>query len=550
MAQRAYRHRKETTISSLEKQVQELRAANEEMSNIFISLHDYAVGRGLLQREPDFGIYLKSTTERFLALAKSVPSDENSKDEDGTSQDESKPSHSEAHVEQVYRPVESKPKTSLAPQPEALPGLDASLWGYQVTRDDTRNNQINQIDWNQQPYMGTSRQNHQIVSRATSDNASFGFDTFDDDNLQLYRAEIPEVNDYHTLATFQESLPLIKTMAHHESSFGRYLQRAALESGYRLITAENANPDTINRAFGFCLRFETREDIAMRLKRGMQATSKDSLYTWRAPFVHLGGSGTYYPQNETLNGPMMPKFRTGMSMGPFSSPVINTRETAMFDDFRINLPGFQGEFFDSNDVEGYLRGRGVDITPNAEFVTVDLDQLNMLGISSPRSLSDNNTIKPYSPETPRSPEVRARELTGQDDSLESQIDDFVMNISNSDVDMSFSFPFPEWNTQGQTKNVENPFDLTGLLFNSAPILQSSANVSKGEDSYQDRHLVTISVATLVQGRHRPLPYLAKTFWRTDFFVELLSKATCLGRAPGFRPTDVESALRRALQTAF
>ena len=196
MAQRAYRHRKETTISSLEKQVQELRAANEQMSNIFISLHDYAVGRGLLQREPDFGSHLKSTTERFLALAKSVASDENSKDEDGTSQDGSKPSHSEADLEHVNRPVESKQTISQAPPPESLSALDASFWGYQVTRDDNRNDQMNamnQIDWNQQPYMGTSRQDHQIISRATFDNASFGFDLFDNDNLQLFRAEIPEV---------------------------------------------------------------------------------------------------------------------------------------------------------------------------------------------------------------------------------------------------------------------------------------------------------------------------------------------------------------------
>jgi hypothetical protein len=514
MAQRAYRHRKETTISSLEKQVQELRTANEQMSNIFISLHDYAVGGGLLQREPDFGNHLKSTTERFLALAKSVSLDENSKDEDGTSQDGSKPSLSEVGLEHVNRPVESKQTTSQAPQPESLPALDSSLWGYQVTKDDNRNNQMNpftpmnQIDWNQQPYMGTSRQDHQIISRATFDNASFGFDLFDNDNLQLYHAEIPEVN-YQSLATFQESLPLTKTLAHHESSFGRHLQRAALECGFKLITSKNANPARVNDVFGFCLRFETREDIAMRLKRAMETNSKDSLYAWRAPFVHLGGSGTYYPQNETLSGPMMPKFRTGMSMGPFSPPVINTRETAMFDDFRINMPGFEGEFFDSNDVEGYLRERGIDIPPNVEFVTVDLDQLSMHDISSPRSLSDSNTIKPYSPVTPRSPEARFAELTGQEDNLACQIDDFVMNSSNNDGDMSFSLPFQEWNNQDQSKSLENPFDLAGSVFNSVPNPQNSTNMSNNEKMHQDRHLVTLSVRTLIQGKHNPRRHLRK-----------------------------------------
>ena len=102
--------------------------------------------------------------------------------------------------------------------------------------------------------------------------------------------------------TLQENLPLTKTLAHHETSFGRHLQRAALEIGYKLITSKNTNPDVINHIFGFSLRFETREEIAMRLKRSMETSSKESLYAWRAPFVHLGGSGIYYPQNETLVG--------------------------------------------------------------------------------------------------------------------------------------------------------------------------------------------------------------------------------------------------------
>ncbi|ATZ46487.1 hypothetical protein BCIN_01g10720 [Botrytis cinerea B05.10] len=82
MAQRAYRHRKETTISSLEKQVQELRGTNEEMNNIFINLYDFAISRGLLQREPEFGQQLQSTTQKFLELAKQNAGDENLRHED------------------------------------------------------------------------------------------------------------------------------------------------------------------------------------------------------------------------------------------------------------------------------------------------------------------------------------------------------------------------------------------------------------------------------------------------------------------------------------
>lgn len=511
MAQRAYRHRKETTISSLEKQVQELRAANEQMSHIFISLQDFAVERGLLQREPEFGNQLKFASERFLALAKSV-SEENSKDEDGTSLDGSKPSNSDADLEHANGREESKQIIPQVTQPESLPAMESSLWGYQVTREDNRNNQMDQMNWNQHPDVGSSRQDHQIISRATLDNASFGFDFLDNENnLQLYRAEVSDGNDYQHLATFQETLPLTKTLSHRETTFGRHLQRAALESGWKLITAKNPNPKRINDVFGFCLRFETREDIALRLRRAIEANSKDSLCAWRAPFVHLGGAGTYYPLDENLGGTMVPKFKTGMSMGPFSPSVINIRETAMFDDFRINMPGFEGEFFDSNDVEGYLRDRGIDIPPNVEFVTVDLDQLSIHDISSPASLSDSNTIKPYSPETPRSPEARFAELNRQEDALASQMNDFVMNISNNDIDLNLTLPFPEWNSQDQTKASQNPFDLTGPIFNSVSI-PKSMQTSNNEKPYQERHLVTLSVTDLIQGKPSRAAFKKKFFF--------------------------------------
>jgi hypothetical protein len=63
------------------------------MCNIFISLYDFAVGKGLLQREPEFGQQLQSTTERFLALAKASSAHEDSHDE--SSEESQKPVNSE-----------------------------------------------------------------------------------------------------------------------------------------------------------------------------------------------------------------------------------------------------------------------------------------------------------------------------------------------------------------------------------------------------------------------------------------------------------------------
>jgi hypothetical protein len=70
MAQRAYRHRKEATISSLQKKVQELRCSSEEMSNTIKNLCNFALYKGLLRREPEFGEQLQLATEKVMALAK------------------------------------------------------------------------------------------------------------------------------------------------------------------------------------------------------------------------------------------------------------------------------------------------------------------------------------------------------------------------------------------------------------------------------------------------------------------------------------------------
>ncbi|PBP27272.1 hypothetical protein BUE80_DR001610 [Diplocarpon rosae] len=130
MAQRAYRHRKETTITSLEQQVQDLRGANEEMSKIFISLFDFAVGKGLLQREPDFGQQLQSATERFLSSTK-TSAQEDGQDKQG---DEGK------RVESEPRRFMERSKLSFKRRQdeESCLAEPTNPWGgYTLLKDDT-----------------------------------------------------------------------------------------------------------------------------------------------------------------------------------------------------------------------------------------------------------------------------------------------------------------------------------------------------------------------------------------------------------------------------
>ncbi|KAK0122689.1 hypothetical protein ONS96_009725 [Cadophora gregata f. sp. sojae] len=452
MAQRAYRHRKETTITSLEKQVQDLRGTNEEMSNIFISLYDFAVGKGLLQREPEFGQQLQSTTERFLALAKATVHED---------------SHEEIHEDDVKQAnvaserrtkgSKSSPKKRSAEEPPMEDPVNP--WGgYTMYKDDTPPDDDLAMTFPQHNYENRGRHaDLEIITRPTEDNASFPFDLMD---LQQYRVEVPSIEDFsmNFMPELQPSLP--RTHAYNEFTFARRIQRGAIERAFRLITSKTVSPEVFDRAFGLTLMYETRENLEARLRRAITKTNKDALSQWKNPFVHIGGSGTFYPDSDPSNDDLRPKLRTGFSIGPFSPAATDARDLFR-EDMRCNLPGYEGQFFDSNDVEGYLRGRGLDIPPSADFITAEVDISVLTEAGSPKSSSSLDTSPPKTPESP----------LGQR-SADPSFVPYTFDFTNPEP-KDFPFPplkFGEWETQED-----------GADANIDPIFSTLPNANFGEN---------------------------------------------------------------------
>ncbi|KAL5315488.1 hypothetical protein ACEPPN_016356 [Leptodophora sp. 'Broadleaf-Isolate-01'] len=514
MAQRAYRHRKETTITSLEKQVQDLRGTNEEMSNIFISLYDFAVGKGLLQREPEFGQQLQSTTERFLALAKA------SANEDG---------HDETHGEdekQADSQSSRRTKGSKGSPKKRQDDLDAHTtnpvnpWGgYTMSKDDTPDDDLT-MDFPQPSYESRGRNaDLQVITRPTEDNASFPFDLMD---LQQYRVEVPSIESFsqNFLPEAQPSLP--RTHAYSEFSFARRVQRGAIERAFRLITSKTVSPEKFNKAFGLTLMYETRENLEERLRRGILRSNKESLSAWHNPFVHIGGAGTFYPDSDPTNEELRPKLRTGYSMGPFS-PAATDAQDLFKEEMRCNLPGFEGKFFDANDVEGYLRGHGLDIPPSADFITAQIDVSIFADASTPKSSSSLDTSSPKTPESPvdrRLPDPFSAS--------------FSFNFNNPEPK---AFPFPPLKYSSWDNQVNATDPNIDPIFTTVPNANSDLNEGRhspesvdGEVPFTEKRLVTVNVNILLQ--------------------EILSKGVCLGRAAGFRPSDVNAAIVAAVKAGF
>jgi len=489
------------------------------MNNIFISLHDFAVSKGLLQREPEFGQHLQSTTKRFLALAKSCAEDEHH--DDSNHPEENKLSNSDVDLETV-RQQQQQPPT---PEDEAANTQTVSIWGYEIPKPSPLPH-TSQQPWYDQASMPHPRANrHQIISRATPENASFSFDMNDytgtNSNIQTWRAELPpQESSYEFALGDLHNLTPPKSFGQYETSFARRLQRTAIERGFRLIAHPNPNPKQFNRVFGLSLRFHTKEAIMARLKRFVsQNSTKDSLNNWTVPFVHLGGSGTYFPLAEDARDELMPKHGAGRSMGPFDPMVVAGREKYMLDDFRTNVPGFDGEFFDANDVDGYLRGRGIDIPAEAEFVTVDLDKVSLQEVApvpTPISLvtQASNEIS-ASPRTPASPDIgqlsKVPDAPSSFDEFMQGLEGMEMNPSTGFLNASIpSFPagFTDWTSAsdpalggskvGGEMNMD-AFNFTAGAFEAAPNSQGQLQRFDWDSSASENsRVVTLSVSTLVE----------------------------------------------------
>lgn len=493
MAQRAYRNRKETTITSLEKKVQDLRGTNEEMSNIFISLYDFAVGKGLLQREPEFGQQLQSTTERFLALAKASGNEEGSVDE--------------SHAEEIMKNSEPKgvprkknarasPETRQVETRQESPPVQP--WGgYTVTKDDNPVEKI-PLSFQHQGFENKARHGDlQVITRPTEDNASFPFDFVD---IQQYRVEIPPVDLFSQSFLPFSQPPMPDTLAYNEFSFARRIHRGALEKGFWLLSLENPPKQRFQEVFGFSLMYLSKEELLSKFKSLLAGSTKETLQDWRKPFVHTGGSGTFYPMHDSdLDEELMPKFRTGFSMGPFS-PRASAVQDSIQSDLRCTLPGYEGDFFDPNDVEGYLRGRGLEIPPAADFVTAEID---LSEITSPKSMtSSDSVLSSLSPQTPQSPAERG--------------------ITENSYNYNFDFgkpegkalPFPigyaDWENNGEAREASN----IDPVFNIAPVqsfnqdMEGATVEPRGSESpFGERRLVTINVKVLLKGESRLLLFV-------------------------------------------
>ncbi|KAF4163916.1 hypothetical protein CNMCM6936_000140 [Aspergillus lentulus] len=149
------------------------------------------------------------------------------------------------------------------------------------------------------------------------------------------------------------------TYAFQEVRFARRLQRYSLEHAFRLYTEFRSDPREIHRVFRLVPCVRDRGKTQPRFRQLLMGGRTDPLEVPGLPFYTVGGAGTHFPDVDEKGNAIYPVNsrmpRRVLGILPWPELGTNGGEEAP------EVYGLGGEWFDSRDVEGYLRLHGVDV---------------------------------------------------------------------------------------------------------------------------------------------------------------------------------------------
>lgn len=172
------------------------------------------------------------------------------------------------------------------------------------------------------------------------------------------------------------------TYSFHESSFARRLRRQCAEYGYRLLTDPNTDPKDVLRTYRFSLCFKNKQGLIDRFWKAITSSSSTNTNTTTAvPAAYtLGNAGVHYPRQHQAPNPETAPPTTSTELypvykliGPWPFHQAEVQHDFTSIDEIVSARGMAGDWFDSNDVEGYLREKGIHVDTQASFVTLPDD---------------------------------------------------------------------------------------------------------------------------------------------------------------------------------
>jgi len=349
IAQRAYRERKEATISGLSDRVQILEGTIENMRNTFAEFGDIAANsqtsfvteyrrtKVKLDKLIHDGTYTSLHKEQ--STGPSLPNADSSSSQGARIQ----PSKSNQHVVQGQRS-------------QTIPSLADSELKFKSTPE---------YENSFKTYSGASHD----PGFCGQQQASFGFGSelrYGDQISQL--APLPQYPN----PKLGNELPLPSSYSHYETSFARRLIRSTIEEAYRLLVNPWSRPEDAKRLCTFAFCFINAPKMLNRFQEVMKRTAKDNLELWAVPLYHIGDAGLHYPRvGIDASSEPPPWWADRGSIGP--QPAAPQPEIPVPQGIVdvLEFPGHDGEWFDSNDVAEYLRSKGLTLDASSVIVEIN-----------------------------------------------------------------------------------------------------------------------------------------------------------------------------------
>ena len=383
LAQRAYRQRKETTISGLNKRVLSLEKTIQDMHKTFLDFQDEVAAAGLRNWNPVLAGSLHRSAAAFTELAKNGVHESDAEGEDlATVRPEEglEDGFGDILSNRDLRPQQAK-NDSHPGQRRREPGANAGLgtdtiWGYSPTFEHLIVAPEVQ-DRPQDPAQSVEDAQMQNWEPSNADISS-------NQNIQLYQVQVPELSFYpdppvlinaqtfFPMPSISSELPPPKTFTNTETSFARRLLRHSLEAAINLFSSPFSPQEEIDRFCRFTFCYTNRTSVLGALKQMVARTAKENLEFWQMPYYHHGGAGLHFPRvgiDATSDPP-----ENWAEPGPIG-PVFNyAPETGQFEGIErariVEELGVDGEWFDSNDVEQYLRTKGIFLDGKSSVVEI------------------------------------------------------------------------------------------------------------------------------------------------------------------------------------
>ncbi|RAO67145.1 uncharacterized protein BHQ10_003157 [Talaromyces amestolkiae] len=368
LAQRAYRSRKEATISSLSKKLAELDAAIRDMNTTVGSFRDELMGSGLLLQQTTLTYGLQRLVQKSDALVKLSRNEEY--DSANTSPiDETASNNSSS--------VEVGDALFVDQSPEITDNLDEFNFTLYTSTDNASSMNFDSLF---QGYGLDSVQQQAPTTLAGNANTQLA---------SSFAGSFPQGvanTDTNTTSWLQHStIPPPSTYSFNESSFVRRLRRQCAEHAYRILTDPNTDPKDIIRKYRFSLCFKNKDALIDRFYKVITSSSSSSTASTTttsastAAAYTLGNAGIHYPRPNQQPIPEMTfsspteLYPVSKFIGPWPFHQADAPHEFTSIDECVSARGMAGDWFDSNDVEGYLREQGIQVDTQASFVTLPDD---------------------------------------------------------------------------------------------------------------------------------------------------------------------------------